>query len=304
MMEEKKGRVLCVDDEPALLRSLQWLLEKDFEVKIALGGEEGMQELKENDFDVIISDQRMPGMTGSEFFYQAKAMSPRAMRILLTGYSDMEALLSSVNEGEIWRFVKKPWNRDELSRLVETAAQIARESRDVDFDMPLENASESQVLIISDDTTIQHLFRGDIVDDLHVIQAESLALAVQVVSNERIGVVVTEAKIGATDLMPFITLLKQRQPEIVSIVLADETDLKQLVKLINYSQIYRYTKKPVQASYLRHLVDSAMEKHRRLAAEPAMRAQYTGAETREDLEQMLTTELGLSSVDEPHRTNP
>lgn len=118
MMQEKKGRVLCVDDEPALLRSLQWLLEKDFDVKIALGGAEGLREVREHDFDVILSDQRMPGMTGAEFLGQARAISPRAMRILLTGYTDMETLLSSVNEGEIWRFVNKPWDREELSNLV------------------------------------------------------------------------------------------------------------------------------------------------------------------------------------------
>ncbi len=298
MMEEKKGQILCVDDEPALLRSLQWFLEKDFEVRIALGGEEGLRELVENDFDVIISDQRMPGMTGAEFLCQARELAPRAMRILLTGYTDMEALLSSVNEGEIWRFIKKPGNREELSHLVETAAQIAQESGGVDCDEPLESTGDSKVLVISDDANIQRTFRENPIENLQVIHTENLSEAIQVVSNERIGAVVSEVKIGSTDVTRFIALLKQKQPEIVSVVVAGETDLKQLVKLINHGQVYRYTKKPVQESYLMHLVVGAMAKHVQLAAEPAMRARHTVVETDENLEQTLMQELGISGADE------
>ncbi len=297
MSEEKKGHILCVDDEPALLRSLQWLLEKDFEVKIALGGEEGVRELEENNFDVIISDQRMPGMTGAEFLFQARAISPRAMRILLTGYTDMEALLSSVNEGEIWRFIKKPWNPDELSRLVETAVQIAQDSGDVDFNTSLEGVGDRKVLVLSDDENIQRMFKERSIGNIQVIHADNLTEAVQVVSNEQIGAVVSEVKIGSTDVTHFISLLKQNQPDVVSIVVAEETDLKQLVKLINHGQVYRYTKKPVQESYLMHLVTGAMTKHMQLAAEPAMRARYTVAESGEGLEQMLLKELELVSAD-------
>lgn len=308
MIEEKKGHILCVDDEPALLRSLQWLLERDFEVRVALGGEEGLRELGENDFDVIISDQRMPGMTGAEFLCQAREIAPRAMRILLTGYTDMEALLSSVNEGEIWRFIKKPWNRDELSRLVETAAQIARESGSSEFDAPLESAGDSKVLVISDDANIQRTFKDRPIENVQVIHTDNLSEAVQVVSNERIGTVVSEVKIGSTDVTRFIALLKQKQPDVVSVVVAEETDLKQLVKLINHGQVYRYTKKPVQDSYLMHLVVGAMTKHTQLAADPAMRARHTAAESGEDLEQALMQELALAEADAPkgeeHREAP
>ena len=298
MLQEKKGNVLCVDDEPALLRSLQWLLEKDFDVKIAVGGEEGLRVIGEHDFDVIISDQRMPGMTGAEFLCQARAVSPRAMRILLTGYTDMEALLSSVNEGEIWRFVNKPWNREELSKLVENAAKIARESDRVDFEVPLENSRGGKVLVISNDHDLYYAFKENPVDNVDIFYTDNLAQAVQVVSNEQIGTIVSEVKIGSTDVTHFISLLKRKQPEIVSVVVADETDLKQLVKLINDGQVYRYTKKPVQESYLKHLVNSAMAKHEQLVNDPEMQARYAVAEAGESLEQTLIQELGLASVEQ------
>ena len=96
-----RGRVLCVDDEPNVLRALHWLLQKDFDVSTATSGQEGLKLVRESSFDVVISDQRMPEMSGVDFLREVRAIAPRAMRILLTGYSDMQAILRSVNESEM-----------------------------------------------------------------------------------------------------------------------------------------------------------------------------------------------------------
>ena len=125
-MVTKKGKVLCVDDEPNILRSLQWLLQKEFEVHTAPSGQDGLVLLGQHDFDVVVSDQRMPGMMGSEFLREVRARSPNAMRVLLTGYSDLPAILRSVNEGEVFRFINKPWKTDELLKVVAEAVQIAQ----------------------------------------------------------------------------------------------------------------------------------------------------------------------------------
>jgi DNA-binding NtrC family response regulator len=92
-MRTKKGSVLCVDDEPNILRSLHWMLHKEFDVMTAPDGLTALEMLRKHDFDVIVSDQRMPGMIGSEFLREACKVAPRSMRILLTGYSDMPAIL-------------------------------------------------------------------------------------------------------------------------------------------------------------------------------------------------------------------
>ena len=101
----RKGRVLCVDDEPHILRALQWLLKKEFEVVTATSAGEGMRLLQRHDFDVVISDQRMPGITGVEFLREVRKSSPRAVRILLTGYAELDAMVKSVNESEVFRFI-------------------------------------------------------------------------------------------------------------------------------------------------------------------------------------------------------
>lgn len=108
MGHTKKPRVLCVDDEPSVLRALGWLLRSRFEVSSTTDAHEGLSLLRQGAFEVVISDQRMPGMTGTEFLQRAKIESPNTMRLLLTGYSDYADILGSVNDCEVFRFINKP----------------------------------------------------------------------------------------------------------------------------------------------------------------------------------------------------
>lgn len=112
-----KHLLLFVDDEESITKSLQRLFRKEgYEIYTASSGQEGLERLKEvgKSFSLIISDQRMPGMTGAEFLEKAKEIFPQAIRILLTGYSDMDAIVDAVNKGEIHRYFTKPWNDDDL----------------------------------------------------------------------------------------------------------------------------------------------------------------------------------------------
>jgi serine/threonine-protein kinase len=79
---------------------------------------------------VIVSDQRMPGMTGVELLRQSRDISPRSVRILLTGYSDLASIVGSINDGEIYRFISKPWDNQELATTIGEAATIALELAD------------------------------------------------------------------------------------------------------------------------------------------------------------------------------
>ena len=109
--------LLLVDDEKAITRSLNRLFRKEgYQILTADSGSEGLEVLKQNDKHVsmIISDQRMPVMNGAQFLEKAKAIRPEAIRYLLTGYSDMEAVIAAVNKGEIHRYLTKPWNDEDL----------------------------------------------------------------------------------------------------------------------------------------------------------------------------------------------
>lgn len=107
--------VLCVDDEVNILNSLKRLLRKeDYTVLTATSGSEGLSLLEKQPVQVVISDQRMPEMTGTEFLKKVKERYPNTIRVILSGYAEAPALLGAINEGEVFRFLTKPWNDEEL----------------------------------------------------------------------------------------------------------------------------------------------------------------------------------------------
>ncbi len=112
-MEEIK--ILFVDDEEFVLRALKRLfMDDDYTILTALSGEEGLETIKKEEPQVIVSDYRMPGMNGIEFLRKAYIRKPDAVRIVLSGYADTAIVVEAINEGQIYKLIPKPWNDDEL----------------------------------------------------------------------------------------------------------------------------------------------------------------------------------------------
>lgn len=122
MSDHPRHAVLLVDDEPDILFSLQSLLRRQFEVHTAEGGEAALAMLSEHCAHVIMTDQRMPGMSGVEFLARAQQICPDAIPIVFTGYADLKAVVDAVNRGHIFRYVTKPWDPDELAQILADAA--------------------------------------------------------------------------------------------------------------------------------------------------------------------------------------
>ncbi|MET0351028.1 MAG: EAL domain-containing protein, partial [Rhizobacter sp.] len=111
----RQRTLLIVDDEESVLSSLRRLLRgAGYQIVIARSGEEGLARLAEHDVDVIVSDQRMPGMTGVEFLRRAKALYPDTVRIVLSGYTELTSITDAINEGAIYKFLTKPWDDAQL----------------------------------------------------------------------------------------------------------------------------------------------------------------------------------------------
>jgi DNA-binding NtrC family response regulator len=121
MAETTKHSILLVDDEPEILFSLRGLLRKEFEVYTAESGAEAIDILKHHPIQVIMTDQRMPGMTGVQLLHQVEGEYPRAIRIVFTGYADIKAVIDAVNQGHIYRYITKPWDPDELLSVLRQA---------------------------------------------------------------------------------------------------------------------------------------------------------------------------------------
>ncbi|MCK6394451.1 response regulator [Zoogloea sp.] len=114
--------LLLVDDEENILSSLRRLLRRDgYTILTATSGQQGLEALATNRVDVIVSDQRMPGMTGVEFLHKAKDMYPDTVRLVLSGYTDLQSVTDAINEGAIYKFLTKPWDDAMLRANIEEA---------------------------------------------------------------------------------------------------------------------------------------------------------------------------------------
>ncbi|HQV39381.1 MAG: response regulator [Flavobacteriales bacterium] len=129
-------KVLYVDDEEGNLMAFQASFRRDFDIHVALSGSEALAWLEQNTVHVVISDQRMPGMTGSEFLAIVKTRWPRCVRLLLTGFSDIQAVVDAINLGGIHAYITKPWDPTDLKLRIEQAHEVhaLREERERLFD--------------------------------------------------------------------------------------------------------------------------------------------------------------------------
>lgn len=289
-----KARVLFVDDEPRVLTTMRVLFRGQYELFFADSGQKALELLKTQAVDVIVSDQRMPGMTGIELLRAARDLNPNAMRILLTGYSDLTAIIGSINDGEIFRFVNKPWSNNDLTTTLQRAVGAARVSQAVAHK---EEAAASAaagavsvtvlpgaaakpagkpagVLVVDDDPSVPPRIQAVLGADYHVYGAVSMDEAVGVLEREQIGVIVSDTRVQDHPVINLIGTLKQHHPELVSVILTERADAGSAIELINQGQIYRFITKPIHDSQCKIAVTSAVRQHQRLALHPELTQRY------------------------------
>jgi signal transduction histidine kinase len=121
-MDRRRHAFLIVDDEEDVLESLRHLFHRQYRVLTTTAAERGLELIAAEDVHIILSDQRMPGMTGDVFLSRARRLAPDAIRMLFTGYADLQAVIVAVNQGHIFRYITKPWDADELAGIVRQAA--------------------------------------------------------------------------------------------------------------------------------------------------------------------------------------
>jgi signal transduction histidine kinase len=123
-MEPRCHTLLVVDDEADVLDSLRHLFHRDYTVLTATSGALALEHLDRSSVHLILSDQRMPGMTGDAFLTEARRRNPEAIRMMFTGYADLQAVINAVNEGHIFRYIVKPWDTAELQGIMRQAAAL------------------------------------------------------------------------------------------------------------------------------------------------------------------------------------
>ena len=143
---DDKYTVLIVDDEKNIVQSLKRLFRQmGYNTLSAMSGREGLVLLGSQSIDVVVSDMKMPEMDGAQFLEQVARIAPDTVRILLTGYADMESTVRAINKGKIYRYVSKPWNDDDLRMTLQSALEIKKLQHDKDQLLLLSQKQNTQL---------------------------------------------------------------------------------------------------------------------------------------------------------------
>jgi response regulator RpfG family c-di-GMP phosphodiesterase len=140
---EEKIKILYVDDEENNLQAFKATFRRDYKIFLAIGAVEAREILKNEEIDLIITDQRMPEETGVEFLESIIPVYPSPIRILLTGYTDIQAVIDAINKGQVYHYLTKPWEEDYLRTVIKNAYEI--------YTLRRENERLTQALITAND---------------------------------------------------------------------------------------------------------------------------------------------------------
>ena len=271
----KKARILFVDDEERILTALRSVFRMNYHVFTATSGAQAMEFATKFRPHVVVSDQRMPEMTGVQMLRQIKEAAPNTVRILLTGYSDLASIVGSINEGEVFRFVSKPWDNQEIQRIVGEAVAIAIELAEA-ADRPLITVEKMSAGILVVDPTVA-AFRA--MNELFasicpVLHAPTLDAAFEVLEAQEIALIVADIESGKEEATATFKLLKQDHPEILTIVLTDASDSELVIELINQAQIFRFVNKPVNLKLLTQHAQAAIARYQSFKQQPILVQQH------------------------------
>jgi serine/threonine-protein kinase len=278
-----KARILFVDDEERILTALRSIFRINYHVFTSTNGAEALGLVKKFQPHVVVSDQRMPEMTGVELLRQVKEEAPSTVRLLLTGYSDLAAIVGSINEGEVFRFVSKPWDNQDIQNTIGEAAAIALELAETAATPPIvPDKMDASVLVIDagDDTfnTVKRFVGGA----CPVHHAANFDAAIgQLDAHETALIIADIAKRGEESLAAF-KVLKHEHPEILVIVLTEASDSELVIELINQAQIFRFINKPVNPDLLKQHTQSALTKYQSFKQNPHLTHQHKVAPTAAD----------------------
>jgi len=255
-----KMRVLFVDDDERILNGLRTLFRNDYDVVVAGNGEEALALMRKEPAPIVVSDQRMPGLTGVEVLREVRKQWPHSVRLLLTGYSDLAAMVGSINEGEVFRFVKKPWDNDEIKATLADAAALASRLA-ARIPTPGVSPRSGSILVIDPSDSLARGLERLVAGEASVKLVANVPEAAKLLQSGEYAAIVADMKAGREDLVKLFRLVKAKRPETLSILVADEPDSEVVVELINQAQIYRFLAKPINAKDLRAHVSEALRHH-------------------------------------------
>ena len=263
-------RILFVDDEERILRSLAMQFRRQYLVLTETDPRRALERLKSENVQIIVSDQRMPQMSGAELLAQAREIAPDTLRILLTGYSDLDAAVDALNSGGIFRYLSKPWDPQEMAFTLRQAAEIAVRQAQPSAPLAMLQPAPLTLLLLDDQPqTLEVVAEFCVAGGHRLLRAASLGEALALLNSQAVDVLVSDLQLAGEDCTPLLKSLAQAHPRLLSLVVTPFRDTQALLKLINEAQIFRYLPKPIRRGLFDKGLQAAAEQVQLWRAQPA-----------------------------------
>ena len=271
----KKVRILFVDDEERILTALRSVFRTNYQVLTASSGAQALELLRKFRPHVVVSDQRMPEMTGVELLRQVKEAAPSTVRLLLTGYSDLAAIVGSINDGEVFRFVSKPWDNQDIQNTIGEAAAIALELEETAVTPPIvPERMEATVLVIDALEETFNTVKRFVGGACPVNYAKDFDAALGLLEAHETALIIADVADRGEESLAAFKVLKHERPEILVIVMTEASDSELVIELINQAQIFRFINKPVKPELLKQHTQSALTRYQSFKQNPHLIHQH------------------------------
>jgi serine/threonine-protein kinase len=269
--QTQRTRVLFVDDEERILSALKTIFRSKYHVLTAANGKEALDFIGKFKIPVIVSDQRMPGMLGVELLRRSRDLSPDSVRVLLTGYSDLASIVGSINEGEVYRFISKPWDNQELQQVIAEAVEIGQHQ--FDRNRPAQPAPpkiDAGMLVLDERPGVYQALDRLVGSTYQIFYASNIDQALAQLESREIAVFIADIDAEFENYLILFNLLKRKYPQILVIVLTSASDSEMVIHLINEAQIYRFLNKPVNVGLMQQHLNSAVTRYAEYQSSPEM----------------------------------
>jgi serine/threonine-protein kinase len=278
----RKARILFVDDEERILNALRSIFRRDYHVFTAVNGPEALEFVTRFKPQVVVSDQRMREMTGIELLRQVREISPNTVRMLLTGYSDLAAIVGSINDGEVFRYISKPWDNDDIQRIVAEAVAVALELGDTRAAPGIVPDPMKAGILVVDDNREAHQATQELFGTFcPVVLARHLDDAFNVLQRQEIALILATVDKGDDEIATALKLLKQVHPEILAIAVVKASDSELVIELINEAQVFRLLNQPLDRALLKQHVQAALTRYQAYKQTPQLLHQHRVAPVRD-----------------------
>jgi len=288
----RRPALLFIDDEERVVNALRMLFKDNYRVVTATSGEQALGMVRRERFHVVVSDQRMPGMLGVDLLREIKALAPNTVRMLLTGYSDLAAIVGSVNDGEVYRFIHKPWNQDDLMATVGEAVTIAIALEASPPPRATARGDDDVTIVVLDDPALARATREMVGDLGRVEHAPTIDDALRLFAEREVAVLIADLESRRVDNTVLFKVLKREHPGTLVIVATKASDSELIISLINEARIFRFVNKPVNLTLLQSHIVAALERYHSFKLAPALMKTQKAKPAREAAETTLGRSIG------------